>query len=176
MFTLDYRSNLGSTACSGTECDTLNAEGYMAATGPYTFFDVLRGALKKVLDPLDGVKVGFMMNHADSCTGKNTAGPGVTKCSNGAYVLYGLTTMSAGTDDDSTYQRTGEDPAKLALFDKLDAIPTPGGTLNHSYQGKEVYFELFRYLTGQGIYNGHLGSSTSVTQIRIRTSTQTFPR
>ena len=157
MFTLDYRSNLGSTACSGTECDSLIAEGYMAATGPYTFFDVLRGALKKVLDPLDGVKVGFMMNHSDSCTGKNTSGPGVTKCSNGAYVLYGLTTMSAGTDDAATFQRTGEDPAKLALFDKLDAIPTPGGTLNHSYQGKEVYFELFRYLTGQGIYNGHLG-------------------
>ena len=28
---------------------------------------------------------------------------------------------------------------------------------SHSYQGKELYFELFRYLTGQEIYNGHNG-------------------
>lgn len=53
MFSLDYRPNLGSTACNGNECDALIAEGYMSATGPYTFFDVLRGALKKVFDPLE---------------------------------------------------------------------------------------------------------------------------
>jgi hypothetical protein len=34
MFSLDYRPNLGSTACNGNECDTLIAEGYMAPTGP----------------------------------------------------------------------------------------------------------------------------------------------
>ena len=44
MFSLDYRPNLGSTACSGGACDTLIAEGYMKAAGPYTFFDVLRCA------------------------------------------------------------------------------------------------------------------------------------
>ncbi|MCH9675233.1 MAG: hypothetical protein K0U93_27575 [Gammaproteobacteria bacterium] len=65
--------------------------------------------------------------------------------------------MDAGTDDGSTYQTAGEDPDKVSLFNKLDAIPTPGGNLNHAYQGKELYFELFRYLTGQGIYNAHLG-------------------
>jgi type IV pilus assembly protein PilY1 len=157
MFTLDYRSNLGSTACSGGVCDGLIAEGYLPEQPSYTFFDVLRAALKKVLDPLDGVKVGFMMSHADSCTGGTTAGPGVTRCSNGGYVLYGFHSMRAGSDDPESYQRTGEDTAKLALFDKLDAVPTPGGTLNHSFQGKELYFEFFRYLTGQGIYNGHVG-------------------
>ena len=31
MFTLDYRPNLTSTVCSGTECDTLIAEGYLPA-------------------------------------------------------------------------------------------------------------------------------------------------
>ncbi len=27
----------------------------------------------------------------------------------------------------------------------------------HSYQGRELFFEFFRYLTGQGVYNGHVG-------------------
>ena len=94
MFTLDYRSNLGSSVCSGNECDSLIAEGYLPATGPYNFFQLLRGALKKVLDPLGGVKVGFMLNHDDSCTGSNTSGPSVSGCSNGGYVLHGFQTMS----------------------------------------------------------------------------------
>ena len=63
MFSLDYRPNLGSTACNGNECDQLIKEGYMSPTGPYTFFDVLRGALRKVFDPLEGVQVGLMINH-----------------------------------------------------------------------------------------------------------------
>jgi hypothetical protein len=65
--------------------------------------------------------------------------------------------MSPGTDDPDTYQTTGEDPNKVALFNKLNAIPDPLGVVSHEYQGKELYFELFRYLTGQGVYNGHLG-------------------
>ncbi|MGK0171305.1 MAG: type IV pilus assembly protein PilY1, partial [Gammaproteobacteria bacterium] len=133
------------------------AGGYLPATGPYTFFDVLRAVLKRVLDPLDGVQIGFMVNHANNCTGSVTAGPGITKCSNGGYVLYGFEAMNSGSDDPVTFQTTGEDADKIALFDKLGALPTPGGTLNHSFQGKELYFELFRYLTGQGVYNAHLG-------------------
>ena len=49
IFSLDYRPNLGSSACGGSECDTLIAEGYLPAAGPYTFFDVIRAALKKVV-------------------------------------------------------------------------------------------------------------------------------
>lgn len=157
MFTLDYRSNLGSTVCNGTECDDLIAEGYLAATGPYNFFQLLRAVLKKVLDPLSGVQIGFMMNHDDTCTGATTSGPSASKCSNGGYVLQGFTLMTAGTDDPDTYQTTNEDAGKLALFTKLDAIPDPQGNVAHTFQGKEVYFELFRYLTGQDVYNGHLG-------------------
>ena len=80
MFSLDYRPNLGSRGCKEGECDTLIAEGYMSATGPYTFFDVLRGALRKVFDPLEGVKVGLMLNHdnQDLCAGFGRPG-----CSNG---------------------------------------------------------------------------------------------
>ena len=58
MFTLDYRPNLTATVCGGTECDTLIAEGYLPPTGPYTFFPLLRAALKKVLDPIGGVRKG----------------------------------------------------------------------------------------------------------------------
>lgn len=157
MFTLDYRSNLGATVCNGSECDSLIAGGYLPETGPYTFFQLLRAVLKKVLDPIEGVRVGFMLNHADSCGNKTGVGPSATGCSNGAYVLHGFTSMSAGEDDGTTYQLLGEDEAKVALFEKLENIPLPGGNVNHTFQGKELYFELFRYLTGQGIYNGHLG-------------------
>ena len=87
MFSLDYRSNLGSTACNGSDCDTLISEGYMSASGPYTFFDVLQGELKKVFDPLEGVRIGLMLNHDN---GINCAGFGRTKCSNGGYIAMGF--------------------------------------------------------------------------------------
>ena len=36
--------------------ESLIEDGYMDDDGPYTFFDVLRGALRKVFDPLEGVR------------------------------------------------------------------------------------------------------------------------
>lgn len=144
MFTLDYRPNLASTACNGSECDTLIAEGYLPSTGPYTYFDVLRAALRKVMDPLDGVRVGLMLNHNHQA---NCAGPGMTGCSNGAYVAMGFELFEAGDANG----------AKARFHGILDAVPTPQGGTSHSYQGKELFFELFRYLTGQRIYNGHNG-------------------
>ena len=83
MFSLDYRPNLGSMACNGNECDTLIAEGYMDAAGPYVYFDVLRGALRKVFDPLEDVRVGLMLNHNNN---NNCAGFGRDKCSNGGQI------------------------------------------------------------------------------------------
>ena len=147
MFSLDYRPNLASTACGGTECDELIAQGYLPASGPYNFFMVLRAVLKKVLDPLGGFQVGFMLSHDNSCGGNVTSGPAASNCSNGGYILHGFTPLKAG----------GDDPGKLALYAKFDALPDPQGNVSHSFQGKELYFELFRYLTGQGIYNAHLG-------------------
>jgi len=144
MFSLDYRPNLGSTACNGTECDKLIAEGFMSATGPYTFFDVLQGALKKVFDPLEGVRVGLMLNHDAS---NDCAGFGRTKCSNGGYIPMGFQTFEKGDGNG----------AKANFHKILDSIPSPQGGLSHTYQGKELFFELFRYLTGQGVYNAHNG-------------------
>ena len=144
MFSLDYRPNLGSTACNGGTCDTLISEGYMSATGPYTFFDVLRGALRKVFDPLEGVRVGLMLNHDHK---QNCAGFGRTKCSNGSYIAMGFETFEVGDSNG----------AKARFHKILDSMPTPQGNLSHSYQGKEMFFEFFRYLTGQGVYNAHNG-------------------
>lgn len=144
MFSLDFRPNLGSAACNGNTCDTLIAEGYMSPTGPYTFFDVLRGALRKVMDPLEGVKVGLMMNHDNI---NKCAGFGRTKCSNGGYILMGFEEFVA---DDTN-------GAKAKFHGLLSSIPTPQGNLSHKYQGKELFFEFFRYLTGQGVYNSHNG-------------------
>jgi type IV pilus assembly protein PilY1 len=144
MFSLDYRPNLGSTACLGNECDTLIAEGYMRPTGPYVFFDVLRGALRKVMDPLEGVKVGLMLNHDHRA---NCEGFGRTGCSNGGYIAMGFEEFEVGDGNG----------AKAKFHGILDAMPTPLGNQSHSYQGKELFFEFFRYLTGQGVYNAHNG-------------------
>jgi len=144
MFSIDYRPNLGSTACNGNTCDTLIAEGYMSPTGPYTFFDVLRGALRKVFDPLEGVRVGLMLNHDNS---NNCEGFGRTKCSNGGYIAMGFESFVKGDSNG----------AKADFHNILDSMPIPKGNLSHSYQGKELFFEFFRYLTGQGVYNAHNG-------------------
>ena len=144
MFSIDYRPNLGSTACNGGTCDTLIAEGYMSSTGPYTFFDVLRGALRKVFDPLDGVRVGLMLNHDNN---NNCAGFGRTNCSNGGYITMGF----------DLFEKDDANGAKANFHQILDSMPIPGGNMSHSFQGKELFFELFRYLTGQGVYNSHNG-------------------
>jgi type IV pilus assembly protein PilY1 len=144
MFSLDYRPNLGSTACNGSTCDALINEGYMSATGPYTFFDVLRGALKKVFEPLEGVRVGLMINHNNN---NNCEGFGRTKCSNGGYIAMGFNTFDKGDTNG----------AKARFHNILASMPTPQGNVSHSYQGKELFFEFFRYLTGQGVYNAHNG-------------------
>jgi len=144
MFSIDYRPNLAATACTGDECDTLISEGYMAPTGPYTFFDVLRGAMRKVFDPLEGVRVGLMINHNHNT---NCEGFGRTRCSNGGYIAMGFETFEVGDTNG----------AKARFHKILASMPTPLGNLSHSYQGKELFFEFFRYLTGQGVYNAHNG-------------------
>jgi len=144
MFSLDYRPNLAATACNGNECDKLIAEGYLSATGPYTFFDVLRASMRKVFEPLDGVRVGLMLNHDHKA---NCAGFGRTNCSNGGYIAMGFERFEQGDFNG----------AKARFHAILAAMPAPQGNYSHSYQGKELFFEFFRYMTGQGVYNAHNG-------------------
>lgn len=152
MFSLDYRSNLGSTVCSNvsSSCDAaeyFKAEGLEAdlpASGKLVFFDVLRLALKLVLSEVNGVSIGLMMNHDN---GNKCEGPSQTGCSNGGYMLRGFESLQAGDANGSLSE----------FLNILNSLPVPQGNLSHSYQGKELFFEFFRYLTGQDIYNGHNG-------------------
>ncbi len=157
MFVLDWRPNLTSTMCNAGSVATVAADcGYDAtfvstyllpADTTITYFELLRGVLRQAMAPLDGVKIGFMINHDDNCTGGTTSGPTKTGCSNGAYVMQGFKSINASDSNGN----------KAAFHTMLDGIPDPQGSASHKFQGKELYFELFRYLTGQGIYNGHLG-------------------
>lgn len=160
FLTLDYRSNLGSNICTevspknpASACGVLLGDAYPALnTGPgqVSLFDGMRAVFATLFDELQGVKVAFLMNHDDSCTGARApGGPGVTGCSNGAYILKGLKSFDASDTNG----------AKASMISALNALPTPQGNLSHAYQGKEMYFEMFRYLTGQAWHNAHLGWS-----------------
>jgi type IV pilus assembly protein PilY1 len=52
----------------------------------------------------------------------------------------------------------GDSNGAKARFHKiLKALPPPQGVLSHTWQGKELFFEFFRYITGQEVYNAHNG-------------------
>jgi len=93
MFSLDWRPSLGSKACNGNECDGLIAEGYLPKLASYTFFDVLRAVLKKVMEPLDGIRVGLMLNHDYKNGCQNNVTP---SCSNGGYIAKGAELFEIG--------------------------------------------------------------------------------
>ena len=118
MFSLDYRPNLGSTACTNGECQSLIDGGYMDDEGPYTFFDVLRGALNKVFEPLEGVRVGLMINHDNN---NDCVGFGRSKCSNGGYIAIGFERFEEGYDG-----------AKEKFHKILSSMPTPKGNVANS--------------------------------------------
>ncbi len=153
MLTLDYRPNLGSTFCSDVSTSCKTAFGYSSTdpaaigtqiynaldvtSGAVTLFDSFRAVFKVIFlsNVADGMSIGFMMNHDDTGT------------SNGAYVLRGFKLFQAGDGNG----------AKQQLLDIMKAIPIAHGNVSHEWQGKELFFELYRYLTGQDVLNGHKG-------------------
>lgn len=158
FLTLDYRSNLGSNLCTqvnppdpASACGVLLGEAYPnlnVVSGTVTLFDGIRAVFTTLFNELEDVKVAFMLNHDDSCSGQSSSGgPSVTGCSNGAFFVKGLQSFDAIDSNN----------AKADMLASLNAIPVPQGNLSHAYQGKELYFELFRYLTGQAWHNAHLG-------------------
>jgi type IV pilus assembly protein PilY1 len=161
MFTLDVRPNvLSSTVCNGEECDFLRDEEYLPEDGPVTYFQLLIAALKKTFNDIRNrptaplFKIGFMIPHDDG-PGGDCAGPqvGGNKCTNGAYVLSGFRWVA---DNPNT---PADESGELAeFFTKLEALPIDGpGNAAHEYQGTEIFFELYRYLIGADVYNGHNG-------------------
>lgn len=167
MFSLDLRSNTTSTyaGCSrvggaGTYCAPARffAESGLAAklpgaNSPLTFFDALRLALELALRPLEAeMKIGLMINNGYN---NNCEGPGRTRCSNGGYMLRGFRSLlEAGALDEF-----------IGKLDTLRRYAPDGNALGsntfngHPYQGKELFFEFYRYLTGGAVYNGHNGSA-----------------
>ncbi len=143
MISLDWRPNLGSTVCNGGECQSLIEEGYLTPADPnkITFFELLKATFRKVMEPLENVGLGLMLSHNNN---NNCAGPEENGCSGGGYILSGFKDM-------------GDPGQRDAFWSTLDAIPLPHGNQSHTYQGKELFFEFFRYLTGQGLYNSRNG-------------------
>lgn len=158
MFSLDYRPDLGATVCTNISINCPAAdyfENYPAtaawmhniipAGGRFEYFDMLRLALHLVLSQHTGLKVGLMMSHADEvdCAGVQNS----KKCSNGGYIIRGVQELQPGDANG----------AFAAFEEALFSIPLPQGALSHSFQGKELYFELFRYQTGHKVYNAFNG-------------------
>ena len=82
-----------------------------------------------------------------------------TACSNGGYFLVGFTDLL----NDPLGTAEAQLIAKLSTlvtnaFSAPDTAPLALGDPAHPYQGKELYLELYQYLTGAEIYNGHLGN------------------
>jgi type IV pilus assembly protein PilY1 len=131
-----------------------------------TMFDSMRAVFQLLFAEIQDVRVGMMVNHDDSCTGNPDAGPteipagGAAGCSNGAYVLKGFFDPTDATE-------------RLDMTTKLAALPVPSTTVNgttwngHPYQLREMYFEYYRYITGQDLFNAMLGyDSYNSTQSR----------
>lgn len=155
-------------------CRGYLTDGFYKGSGTATtFLEVLRAVFRRVLDPLNGVKIGFMMSHdqINNCQGNVKSG-----CSNGAYVLQGFKLMSKGNDPDETYDGTsgadGEDAEKLKLFKTLDGVPPPQSP-GHSFQGAELYYEFYRYLVGLPIWNGHVGYTDFVSSKTVNMHNET---
>jgi hypothetical protein len=179
MLTFDWRPNLGSSTC-GDYRDASCAD----AVGPVIYpnlvknieefglayrdadldgnmdqfgvepFDLVRAAIRTVIsDPLvSNLRLGLALSHNYD---NNCNGPGQIKCSNGAYILQGFTSLN-----DSDFDALGNlsyASDRYALLEKLGRIPAPSGNVSHPYQLREIYYEVFNYLTGGKIYNGHNG-------------------
>lgn len=167
MFSLDYRPNVMSTeAPSGTEAVTKFFDGapynldtdiaaLKAINGgdTLTYFDQLYLSLVAVLMNVSDVKVGLMLAHnvSGGATGYQGENPSSSnKVSNGGVILYGANSLDAANK-----------AATLAAFkSKLIAVKkmnVGSSAADHTYQGAEIFFELFRYLTGQAVFSGHNG-------------------
>lgn len=153
---LDYRSNLTSTTCNNVQnaaCEELLGDAYdellvRVPSGQAELFDAMRAVFDALFAELSGVKVAFVMSHDDSCSGQSSdGGPDVSGCSNGGNIIRGLQSFEDGDGNG----------AKASMLAALDAIPSPQGNRSHPYQAKEMYFEIFRYLTGQDWHNAQLG-------------------
>ncbi len=177
MFSLDYRANLTSTICAQVGVGTPDLNGNFdaldypsceaaryfankglaselpAATDKFFFFDLLRLALRVVLESVNNVKLGLMMNHQHETNADGPShGDGATggdRKSNGGTIVMGFQLLEENND-------TARDNFNTKL-NALRALKSAPNSPDHTYQGKELFFEFYRYLTGKAVYNGHNG-------------------
>ncbi|MFP5414693.1 MAG: hypothetical protein ACLGG1_06745, partial [Gammaproteobacteria bacterium] len=180
MLTLDLRPNLGSNFCSDVTTETCRdlfcgsaasdfgcviGQGIYDALYPgapqvggiYTGAGGATGAVNQRqtfvaafryllfnLGTFDDMRVGLMMNH----NSENRCDPGEFGCSNGGYVLRGFELLEKGSDGNG---------AKQELLDIFGALPHMGEDETHKYQGRELFFEMYRYLAGLEVLNAKQG-------------------
>ena len=176
MLNIDWRPSLGSQVCT-TETDGVNDCKFLVTAGfmkgavgnpgevpaSVSFYELIAASLKAVIDPLEGLSLGMMINHEDTndCAGPIGPIPPALPCSNGGYVFKGFTGVDADPLTSTcplwTTSRAVEDAGMLDFCDRLETIPIPQGNQSHKFQGEEHFFEFFRYLTGQDVFNGHNG-------------------
>ncbi|MEX0899458.1 MAG: PilC/PilY family type IV pilus protein [Gammaproteobacteria bacterium] len=150
MFSLDFRPSLGASVDNYTdyflgELGEDDAD-VLAIGNDWSYFDLLRQSIRVVMQDLSGLKIGLMLNHNNQ---NNCAGPANVKngCSTGGYIAMGFQSLELGDTNG----------AKAHMASILRAMPTPQGGLSHFHQGKELFFEFFRYLTGGDVYSGRNG-------------------
>lgn len=137
--------------------------------------EALNFTLEPIVKSITDFRVAVLVNHSNIGTTTTVDGqtyacdfedleaiPGeradTPACSNGAYVFVGFLDLLNDPLDvnESTLIARLRVLTSNALTQPA-SLPLGVGATAHPYQGKELYLELFQYLTGGPIYNGHLG-------------------
>jgi type IV pilus assembly protein PilY1 len=115
------------------------------------FRELLILSLYLVFIDLDAVNIGFMVPHNDS---GNSCNPNSKDCSNGGYILSGFRPFAVS---ESSWDANGNKSRLLNILKMLPSNQTLtdiNANISHSWQAKEMFFEFYRYLTGQEVLNG----------------------
>lgn len=131
-----------------------------------TNVDVVRLALFRLLHQLVGARLAVMLNHRSTCTGAQLTNPrrNTQGCSNGAFVLLAAQEILQSNVDstlNNVYARLNSIATAAANYGAgaQSAIMPP-------FQGKELYYELYRYLSGDYLYNAPIDYSDPVRGLR----------
>ncbi len=161
MLTMDYFSNLSSTACrAGTgnnSCvDLLQNEPELLAElqaiagveQKATNMEAMIAVLKTVFDKFEGIYVGLMINNEDD----------------GGTVLRGF----------EEFLENDTNSAKSGLINILKSLPAETSDNYHTAQPKETHFEFYKYLNGGAVFNGFStsanfgGTNTPAPDVNVR--------
>lgn len=120
--------------------------------------DVARLMVHRLLHQLVGVRIAIVANNASTCTPDQFTNPrhNTSGCSNGAFIILGATELLEDTIDATVDDILARLPDPDLNLDNPDADMTP------PFQGKEMYYELIRYLTDGRIYNSRINDDNGL--------------